>query len=75
MDSQTWRDSAKTALTDLGVLGTNILTGVTNSAKARIDAAQPTPPVTIAPAPVANNNNMLWLLGGAAALIFVLRKK
>lgn len=67
-----WKESAKTAATNLLDLGTNALTGMVDSAKQKIQGAPPAP--LIQPAPTSNDNLMLWLAAGAI-LFFALKKK
>lgn len=67
-----WKESAKTALTNLIDLGTNTLTGVMDSTKQKIQGAPvpvPAPPAT------TSNHNLLYILAGGALLYFVLKKK
>ena len=68
-----WQDSAKTALTNLVDSGTNLLTGLAQSTKDRIQNT-PTNTVPVYSAPPANDN-MLLLLGAGVVLFLILKKK
>lgn len=71
--SPEFKESAKSALTNLVDLGTNTLVGLTNTAKQQIQGAPA--PVPVTPAPAQNENLIFWLAAGAILFIALKKKR